>query len=266
MAALAATFRAIVDLSPSPMLAIGLFLVLLALVAAVFVWVVTVSVGALIASADRIRKGGEPDFGEGVKAGAAGFWRLLGINLLAKFLTGAAILFTGVNLFTLLTEGTIGDGFYYVFSFMVFLAISVAVSIVAVFASMYGLLGNEPFGRAVSRGYRLFVDHWLVSLEMAVLILAVNLVIGLASVLVLAVLAVPAIFLFMLASVAQSTALLVTVATLFAALLFAAIVIYGSFMTAFQISGWTRLWSEMNEGKPRSKLQRVADWLMPPKK
>ncbi len=256
-----ALFRAMVAFSPNPVLTVAFFVVTAAIVFAVFVWVIVVAIGALISSIDKIRRGGDSDFADGVRQGIAKFWQLLAINALAKIAIGAAVLLTGTNLFALVQYQTMTGGGFFLLSFILFLALTVVVSVVAVYASMFAALSGLTIQDSIVRGWKMFADNWLASLEMAVLLLLVNAATVLVTVLGLLVLSVPAIFLFMLATASGSTALILALTSVFSLLLLAALVAYGSFITTFQIAGWTYFWSELDGKRPPPGLQRLAGWL-----
>jgi len=257
----AAMFKALVAFSPNPLFTVMIFLAVIALVSAVFIWVITISIGALIGSADVISRGSDADFAAGVRIGTAGFWRVFGINALAKITIACGLLLTGTHLFSLIRDGSYTSGGFFMLSFILFLALAIVASIVAVYASMHAVLNNTCFNASLARGWKTFKESWLVSLEMAAVLLIVNLLMAVLAVLVLLVMSVPAIFLFMLASAANSTTLLLSLMTAFAVMLLIVLVIYGSFMTTFQVTSWTLLWKELAEKRPRARLLRLSDWL-----
>lgn len=258
----AAMFRALVAFSPNPLFTVMLFLAVVTLVSAVFIWTITVAIGALIGSTDVISRGSDADFAAGVRVGMANFWRVFGINALAKIVIALGLLLTGTNLFSLLKDGSYTSGGFFMLSFVLFLALAIVASVMAVYASMHAVLDNTCFNASLARAWKTFKENWLVSLEMAAVLLVVNLLVAAAAVLILLVLSVPAIFLFMLASAANSTTLLLSLMTAFAVMLLIALVIYGSFMTTFQVAAWTLLWKELAQKRPRARLLRLSDWLM----
>jgi len=257
----AALFRAMVAFSANPILTVTLFLMIVAMVFAVFIWVIVVAIGAIIGSVDKIRRGGDADFAEGVRLGVASFWRLLGINALAKIAIGAAVILTSTNLFALVRDQSLTGGGFFLLSFILFLALTVVVSVVAVYASMFSALNGSPIQEAIAGGWKMFVANWLVSLEMAVMLLLVNAAVTLAAILGLLIVSVPAIFLFMLAAASGSTAFILTLTSAFAVILLTVLIIYGAFMTTFQIAGWTYFWNELIGKRPEPRLQRLANWL-----
>ncbi|HTK04531.1 MAG TPA: hypothetical protein VL500_03015 [Candidatus Eisenbacteria bacterium] len=251
------TIRAIVAYSPYPALSLLIFLVVFTMLFAVFAWMTLVSVGALILGARKISRGGEPTFGDGVKAGAEKFWSLLGVNLVSKFVIMLALVMTGANLYILMKDRTLLSGFFYIGSFIIFTAISFVASLGAVYGSIGVAVKDEKTEKAVNGALALISEHWLVSLEMAVLLLVASLATGVAVALGTLVLSVPLIFLIVVAAVFKAQAAVYAVMTLTAVMLLIMVVCLGAFLTTFQTSAWTLLWSELVERKPSSKLLRL---------
>jgi len=252
------TIKAIIAYSPYPALSLLIFLVVFSLLFAVFAWMTLVSVGALILGARKISRGGEPMFGDGVKAGAEKFWRLLGVNLISKIVILLALVMTGANLFILMKDRTLLSGLFYIGSFIIFTAVSFVASLGAVYGSIGVAVKDESTEKAVNGAVRLIGEHWLVSLEMAVLLLVASLATGVAVALGTLVLSVPLIFLIVVAAVFKAQAAVYAVMTLTAIMLLIMVVCLGSFLTTFQTAAWTMLWSELVERKPSSKLLRLA--------
>jgi hypothetical protein len=252
------TIKAIVSYSPYPALSLLIFFVVLSLLFAVFAWMTLVAVGALVIGARKISRGGEPTFGDGVKAGADKFWRLLGVNLLSKIVILLAYVMTGANLYILMKDRTVMSGLFYIGSFIIFTAVSFVASLGAVYGSINVAVKDEPLEKAVNSALDLIAEHWLVSLEMAVLLLIASLATGVAAALGTLVLSVPLIFLIVIAAVFKAQAAVYAIMTLTAVMLLVIVVCLGAFLTTFQSSAWTLLWSELAERKPSSKILRLA--------
>lgn len=219
------------------------------------------SVGALIASARKISRGSHPDFAEGLKMGAEPFWRVLGIVALAKGAALIAFILTGTNLFYLAADRDMWGALLFVLSFIVMTAIAVVTSLLAVYASCFVVVKNAGLRASLVSAWDLLSTHWLVSLEMILVLMLLDLAVGLAAVLGLLVLSVPVVFLFMLGIAVKSRILVIGLMMLGGAAIMAVTVALGSFLTTVKISGWTLFWSEMVDGKPVAKVHRLTHWL-----
>lgn len=256
-----ATLRTLIDFSPYPALSLLLFFILGSLTFALFAWFTVASLGGLIGSVRKIQQGGDPHFADGIKIGANKFWPLLAINLAAKLVSVCAFFFTGVNLYVVMTNRTPITAAFYVGSFIVFTAVAIAAALTAIYASIYAVIKNMPAGEAMKRGWSLFCTHWLVSLEMTLLLFVANLGVGLLAILAFLVLAVPIFFLFLVATLLQMSGLVTALFLLTAVAAIVVAVMFASFYTTVQISAWTLLWSELNDKKPVSKLFRLLQHL-----
>lgn len=252
------TIKAVITYSPYPVLSLAIFTVALVLMFSVFAWMTVVSVGGLISGIRKISRGGEPTFGDSIKAGAERFWPLLTVNLLAKIVILLALLLTGANLYVLMQERSFVSGLFYVGSFIVFTAISFVASLAAVYGSLNVMAKDEPVERSLNGALKTIGEHWLVSLEMAVVLFIASLVMGLAVALLALILSVPLIFLLAVAAMLKARAAVYGIMALTAVMLLALVVALGSFLTTFQTSAWTLLWSELTDRKPVAKLLRLV--------
>lgn len=255
------TIRAIIEFSAFPILSLMIFTVITALILAVFVWVVTISIGALTTSMRKIERGGDPTFSEAMKAGMERFPSLFGVLALMVIAISAARFFTDTNMFPLLYEGTIIAGIVYFISFVLFTAIAVIASLMGIFAVNYVMIKGNRLNEAVVNAWKMLSSHWLVSLEMVTVLFIVTLVIGLLAAIAALIVSVPVIFLVLLASVVGSKAAVVTLLTLAAITVLLYVLVLGSFLTTYQVMAWTMLWIEMEKDLHTSHLQRWGDRL-----
>ena len=255
------TLRAVLSFSSSPILATTIFIIIAGLLLAVFFWIATTSIGALIHNVRKIELGGEPTFGDGMKVGMQAFWKILALNLMTKFVIIVTALITGCNLFILIQHQTLTSAFFYVGSFVIFTGVAVIASIITVFASNYVILKNETIMRAIVKGGQLFAEHWLINLEMSIALFVVSIAIGLLAALFALILSVPVIFLFLITIALKASGLVAPLLTLTTIGCILIIVLFASFVTTFEITSWTLLWGEMTENKPMAKLHRLVHHL-----
>jgi hypothetical protein len=257
-----ATLRVLTQFSPYPALTVIMFLVLGILIFGVFAWFTLASVGALIGSVRKIQQGGDPHFADGIKIGAARFWTLLGVNLFAKAVTYLAFFLTGVNLYSLLTNRADATGaVFYVGSFTAFTIVAVIASLTAIYGSNFAVLKNTTVTESLDRGWNLLKKHWLVSLEMTLILFVANLAVGLLAIVAFLVAVVPLFFLLLLGALVQAQALTSSMFMLTAITAIVIAVLFASYYTTVQVSAWTLLWSELTEKKPVSIFFRLAQRL-----
>jgi hypothetical protein len=252
------TVRAIIDYSTVPAVALVVFAILFVIIATVFAWMSLVSVGGLVSSARKISRGGEPTFGDGVKAGSEAFWRLLGLNILTKTILFGALFISSANLYALMRDGSLTSSLFYLGSFMLLVAVSFVAALIESFGSVYVTVKNADIRNALSSSLAMIRLHWLIALEMAVMLLVTTVVIGAATGLVVMVLSVPFIFLIAIASLLQAIGAIYALITLSAAFLIISVICMGSFITSVQATAWTLLWSELEERRASGILHRLA--------
>lgn len=252
------TMRTLIAFSASPVTATIIFVTVFGLLSLVFFWMMMVSIGALVSATRRIEKGGEPTFGDLVKTGAERFWTILAVNLLAKLFIFCSFILSGATLYTLMRDRTVASGIFYVGTFVVFTLLAVSASVVAVYASNFAIVKKEGVERAVTAGWILLVEHWLVSIEMSLLLFLAAIAMGLAALLGTVVLSVPIVFVLMLSAVLKTSALASTVLIGAGMLVTLVVIVSASLITTFQTVAWTLLWGEITDRKPVSKLLRLA--------
>jgi hypothetical protein len=250
------TLRLIASYSPFPAPTLVVLCVVALLLFAVLVWMTVVSIGALAAGARKISRGGEPTFGDLVKTGAASFWKLLAINLVAKLVMIATLFVIGMNVFALMLDRGGISAFIYFCSFVLFTAIAFVASLTAILGSVSLMAKGGSAQKAITGALEFIREHWLVCLETAILLMLANVVIGAGALVAMMVSAVPFIFLVAVASVFNASTAVFALMILIGALLVTEIALLGSFLTTFEISAWTLLWSDLSERNAAGLLMR----------
>ena len=111
----------------------------------------------------------------------------------------------------------------------------------------------------IQRGWSLFINNWLISLEMAIVLFLASFLVGLIVILLLLILAVPFAFLALALNYLTSFVGFWLVVILALIIFITIIVISGAMLTTFQISAWTGLFVELSGAGGTSKLIRIAD-------
>lgn len=256
------TLRALINLSPSPLISIGFFTIVSLLLFVLFAWVISVAIGALLNGISQIERGGRPTFAQNLRAGSDTMPRVLVINLGAKLLIGLTLLITGANLLHMLIDKTAISALFFVGTYILFTLLAVVISLVSVYATNSTVVSNLPVVPAVFDAWQTAKKHWLISFEMIVILLLVNIGMGLGALLLAMIVSVPLIFLFLVAAVIQSSMLMAVIISITLLVLLAVLVVAASFLTTFQASAWTLLWIKLTgRQKHHPKIMRLAEWL-----
>ncbi|HYE59641.1 MAG TPA: hypothetical protein VEA18_00450 [Candidatus Kapabacteria bacterium] len=240
---------------------LGWVLVVLLGIALLMAFVSVVSQGALIASAAQYDKRKTlPDVGKAWHIGVSHFWRLLFINLFRKVVLGFLAVLVGFGaLNAVVMETTHGmDLFLFFVVFIVAALIGMVVSFIAVYAAAYVVVEEYPLLDALEAAWRLFLDHWLVSLEVGLIVLFMNVLVS--------VVALGGMMLFMLTLFLwKIMALIATPSVLIVGLLSVSILAgifflmaLGSIFTVYTTTIWTHLFMKMHK---HGLISKLAHWM-----
>jgi len=230
--------------------------------AAFFIFTAVSSQGALIrASAQFSKKETLPSTSDAWTAGTKHFWKLLGVNVIKKLILVILTIFVGwATLPVVVVDVTTG---YLIISLLVFIlaaVVGMVVSFLAIYTAGYIVVEEYPVVKAIESAWRLFLSHWLVSAEVALLVLFFNFLIGLIAVFALLVVFFPVLIAWMVAALTSSAAL--WMAGLVVGLIFFTlfIIFLGSVFTVFTTSVWTNLFMKMHREGIRSRIVHVLSW------
>lgn len=235
------------------------FLLLMALLV-FLIWLAVVSQVAIVNNSASITANKKTDFKDGVMAGASNFWPALGLNVLIFLVMVLPILGEVLSLDNFINKAL------YLIIFIVSLVLILALSFIIKFAIAYLVIKKKDFGESLRSGWYLFKENWLISIEMSIILFAITLVafLGIKFVLI-PLLSVVVLFLAVLiyGILSFSTGLALfffwTIYILGLALSLLIIVLFGAFISTFQISSWTKLFIELVGKGGQSKIMRIVE-------
>jgi hypothetical protein len=233
-----------------PYTVLTIFLVgLLSLALFIFVaWLIMVSQGALVNNAAMVKLKKKADFQSNINSGIGNFWGILGLNLISKTLI---YLFFGIISIAILVSNLL-----YGLLFIIFIPVAISISFIIKYAIAYFVVKKALFFESIAKGWNLFINNWLVSLEMAFLLFFINLIVGLSLVVLLIILSVPFLFLIILFNKFASVFFFFVMAGFSVVLFLSIVFVIGSMLATFQISAWTTLFMELESKGGISKLHR----------
>ena len=227
------------------------------IVGAALLWASVISQGALISAGGALRRGKTPDSRDVFRAGLARFWPVLGINFLSRFLSAVALFLTALPVGALLLEQSPRAAILYIISFLAFVPFALIVALLTFFALAAVVVEKLPFLRALTSAWATFSRHWLVSLEMAFVILAIDILMAVAVVIGLFVLILPFAFLLLMVQLVGTKVSLLLVLVLAAIALLSFIIAAGSFTSTFRYAAWTALYLRLEERGGTPKIIRL---------
>lgn len=249
------------DFSVWPML---IMLVLLCLGLLVFVIFMSIrSFIALIAATEKYKADDKIDLNKIWHAGDKKFWGVFGEVALFKIIIFLAGIFSTFPLWLIWT-GNDWQGWPWLYPaiFVVGMVVAVISSFLMVLTAAYLVLKRYSFAKSLKMAWKLFTEHWLVSLEMAVVIFFVNVLFGLISIAGMVVIALPT-FLFIMLGLFIFLPVLSKAALVLGVLFGVVLILWvAGFLGSFHAVAWTLLFKRMEEGTAVSKLHRLVNNLL----
>lgn len=229
----------------------GIFLLLL--------FTAVASQGALIeATAFSVRKKSLPNIGRCWHMGVNHFWRLLLINVCRWIIFCALVLFVSWATINVLLGGSVWDQILFVLLFVLTAVVGMVMSFLVIYTASYVVVEEFKLGKAIKHAWQLFLDHWLVSIEVGMIVLFLNVVVGLIVVLGFMITFLPTLISWFVALLTANAALW-TAGIIVGALFFVLFIIFvGSVFTVFTTAVWTYLFMAMHHVGVKS---RVLHWL-----
>jgi len=238
-----------------------IFIFIFILIILVFlVWLATVSQIAIVNNSANIIAGSEVDFKSGLNEGINKFWPVFSLNIVSRAVVYIVIILISSSLL-LAPLGRLYANIFYFASFVIFIPATLIFILIIKYAISYIVIKSSGLKNAVRASWTLFKLNWVVSIEIAFILFFINILFGLAMVMVLGILAVP---LLLLGYLFQNFLPVIGFWGIagFGLLIFSIfIVVAGSMMSTFQISSWTGIFVELIGRGAQSKLMRVvAGW------
>jgi hypothetical protein len=239
---------------------VGLFLTVCAGFCFFLVFVSVTSHGALVyATAKTFRRvGSTPHMSVSWHVGLSHFWKLLSIHVVRKlvvFVTMAAVGFALVNG---MVDATLSDLFLFIALFILAVLVAMVVSFVCVYAVLYIVIEEYRPLEALHKAWRLFMDHRIVSLEVGLIVLAVDVVVSLLVLAFFSVVLIPTIYLWSSVIMLLSLPLFVISIAIVATLAILLVVFVGSGMTVFTTALWSYLFMRMHKEGVVSRVLHAA--------
>lgn len=235
-------------------IAVGIFLL----------WLSVSSQGALAYGAGEALKGRNSIFSEAFKMGLGRFWPVLLLNIvlnLSIFVLLVLVSLPFVILFMNSVESGVWQTILIILSFIVLVPVAIVLSLIVRYALIYVVNYDKHIGGALADGWRLFVKNWIVSLEMGFLLFLINILTGLALVVVMILVALPFVMLGMLGAQLASSGFLWLILTLGILTFIAMMFLYGAIWNTFAMAAWVILFERITKGVVYSKILRWAVWL-----
>lgn len=232
-----------------------LLLILLYLIIIVaLAWLATVSQITIVKSAAQAYKDKSVKINKNFAKGLKMFWPTFGLNLLAKAIN--FFLFTLLISPLVITMIAIDSSWVTltnIIATVIFVPFIIIIGFVTKYAVNYVVLEKQKMWEAFGHGWRLFTNNWLISLEMASIILVINIalafILGFVGMYIIS----PLIVAGLASGTAQAFYMVTGVGMGFIALIF---FFAAAVFAAWQNTAWTLLFIKLNAGTAFPKIVR----------
>lgn len=220
-----------------------------------FLWIAITSEIAIIRSTILLDDKEKPKFGKELKDANIKFLPVFGLHILTKIIITSLVVFISLPLLIFIVNSTSSYRLpIAIVVWVLFLPFAMIASFVFKYAINFVVLKSETFWKSISKAWILFKTNWLISLEMAIWILIINMIFGLVALLITRVIIGPFDLLTVYWMSGGFREFFFT--KVIPLLLFYMIV--GSMITVFQTSAWTLLFDKIVSGKRYGKLIRIV--------
>ncbi|MDP6571503.1 MAG: hypothetical protein QF747_01530 [Patescibacteria group bacterium] len=220
----------------------------------VSIWLVVSSQGALIrAIAASSANSGIGSLKGHFLAGNSSFWHLLSILVFTRLGAFFILGVIGLPLFVILMYWIDPIKSLFLVIFVLGLPLFIIASLISKYAVAFRMLENKKWKQSITSALSLFFDHWLVSIELALILFLVNIIVGAVILVVVLIFAVP----FILLSYFIQSAVSGIFLWIGQVLAFLLLLLLGSILATFQYASWTELFLKIRKGKHLSKILRT---------
>lgn len=145
----------------------------------------------------------------------------------------------------------------YLVSFIAFFIVAMVLSVMQIYALNAMFLQGATLAQAFRRAWLILKEHWLVTLETALIQAALMLVLAIASFVAILILSFPSGVLYVLAIMLNSLPLFYISFGLFLGLIIVSLTVLTGFLVTFQYAIWTLMFHKFGEGGVVPKIHRL---------
>jgi len=235
-----------------------LWLILIGIALFIFiVWFVVVSQGALTSSAKKIARGEETNFKEAALKGIKFFWPILGLDVIAQAIL--CLILLGMRTPLVIVKATSVWNWILIFAlFSLFAVIGIIIFFVTQYAICFVVLKGKKMLKSVREAVSLFLKNWIISLEMALILLAINILVAIGTFLLAIFSSLPLLLLGLIFYFLSFPVGIWFIICLILLIFLLFLVLLGAILATFQYSSWVLLFLRLTEEGGVSKIVRLV--------
>jgi len=238
------------------LLLIGVLIIIL-VVFGIALWASIGSLGGLIHATNHLDKKKKTNFVSSFKDGYQHFWKLFAVNVMGKTLIILFLALTSGLLALLLTNTSVINSIIFFLSFLVFVSISLFISFIIVYASAFVILKKKGVIDSIHEAWQLFKNNWVVTIETAVILFILDILVKISLVIITAIFSLPFILFLLLSFTFGITLIAQILMFMWILFIIAVLVIASSIFSSYQLVAWILLFDKITKGGVLSKLHRI---------
>ncbi len=239
-------------------------LLITTLIIIIFIFVIAlISQGAVVSGIFRSYKQSETGLRESWNRGRNKLKEVFWINVIGKLSLYLVFALLAIPFFYLFlkTYNLMWQWVLVVVSFLIFVPLAVVVSFLVKYAVIFAVTKNNDIGLAIRESWKLFCSNWVISIEMSLVLFAVNVIVGVGIVLGLIVTSIPFVIIGFIGVYLDISYVFWFAAILGAVVAFGGVFTVGAMLTVFQMASWVILFERLVEGVAIPKIVRLATGL-----
>ncbi len=184
------------------------------------------------------------------------FWKILSFDLIRKFIL-ALLLISAAGLWIIAPENSFWSSLYLISSFVVLVLISFIVSSALTYASGYAVIEGKSVWQSLKKGFLLLREHFLVSLEISLVMMLLDLVLAAFVSTIIILSFIPATLIWFVAGLFSSITLFTIALVIGLLTMIVLVVLIGGFYNAFNTGTWMYLFMKMHHVGILSRIGHI---------
>lgn len=231
-------------------------------IAIFIIWLVIISQASLINATKKISSAAESDLHQEINENRGYFWQIFALDFISKFITWILFVLIGLVVFVSAVKATIFTMLLFMVAFIIFLSLSIIIAFITKYAVCFVVLKKKKWFDSIKSAINLFFSNWVVSLELALSLFVIDIVVKIVFVSIVLLIAAPIYMTGLLAFYFNLKISFWLIIIMPVILLSVLVFIMVGILTAFQYSSWTLLFAELTGKKTiTSKIARLASSL-----
>ncbi len=195
-----------------------------------------------------------------INSGIKNFFPVLGVHFFVKLILTVSFFLLSLPIVAIVFGGnTVLSGTFYFILSLIFIPIVMVIMFSSKYAINYIVIEKESLFGGIKKGYRLFADNWLITIEMSLILFFISILLGLFLAVIGSFVILPlALLIFILISI-KLIFLINFVLVLGLLFLIIASIFLAAIFSTFQYSNWVLLFNRLKGGNGK-EMGKLARW------